>query len=117
MFKILGVGVDSFTPLKAKPFHIQNAFFDIGGQKYKVGTKFQCDRPQGFCGALDIADAISAFQKDGPITIYFNRPPNGLDVSIVLAEMKADDTQQFLSCMIRLSEMSAKILESLIQSK
>jgi hypothetical protein len=105
--RVVGVDIDLDNPNNETVFfQIPNAFVVINEKAFHADQKIQCDNEAGFCGLFSFAKAIDAskiFGAGGESTAFnFNRTPDGLDVSVPLPALTADQNLQLNDCMVTL---------------
>jgi hypothetical protein len=106
--KVLAADIDPRQPKQLAPFKIEHGFARINDRLLQVESRYECEKPTGFCGASGFETAMSTFEeyaKGGEsIAFGFNRTQGGMDVVISVRPLSLDQSTKLSACMLKVLE-------------
>jgi hypothetical protein len=113
--KLIAADIDERNPNSLRPFQVAHGFVRVNDKVVQVETRYACDQPTGFCGAIGMDKAMQIFEhfaKGGEVISFgLNRTKDGMDVDISVPTLNSDQSNKLNTCMLTLLEEAEKRME------
>ena len=111
--KILAADIDVTQPSNLAPFKIVHGFTRLNNTVLQVESRYDCERPSGFCGASGFDTAMSVFEeyaKGGESVAFgFNRSQGGMDVVVSVKALSLDQSSRLAACMLKVLDAAKEL--------